>query len=173
MALALSGHIRTSIDLAQTNALVLSTPSDSISLADNRTITSGTGAEQGDLLWHDQRTLSNGATEDLALHAGTLTGPFGSAITFDKVKGIFIRNLSTVNSLKIGGATATCVPLFANTSDILVLPACASTTYPTRFLIEAPAAAGLAVTTNELLKIGHGGDTTNSQTYDIVIWGED
>lgn len=171
-ALALTGKVSVMLSLTQTNALDLSTPSDSLAVNKSRTITSGTGADQSDLLWHDQRTLTNGGTESLDLHGGTLTGGFG-AVTFDKLKGIYIANYSTENSLQIGGAAANAVGLFDDTTDILVLPPASATNKPSKFLFEAPAAAGIDVTTNDELKIAHSGDTTNSLTYDIAVWGED
>ena len=172
MALALSGRINVSVSLSQTNAQDLSTPTDSLAINKVRTITSGTGADQGDLLWHDQRTLTNGATESLDLHGGSLSGRFGT-VTFDKVKGICIMNYSTENSLKIGGAAANAIGLFDNTTDILLLKPASATDKPSILFIEAPAAAGIDVTTNDELKLTHSGDTTNSLTYDIAIWGED
>lgn len=172
MALSLTGSIDVRVQLTQKNALDLTVPVDSLSLSGTRSLTSGTGADQVDLMWHDQRTLTNGATEALALHDASLSGAFGT-ITLDKLKGICIQNLSTENSIKIGGAGATAVPLFDNTSDILVLPPASATNKPSTFLMEAPAAAGLATGTNEVLKIAHSGTTTNSIIYNIIVWGED
>lgn len=171
-ALALTGSVGVNLALAATNAQDLSTPQDSLSVNVIRTLTSGTGADQGDLLWHDQRTLTNGATESLDLHGGTLSGAFG-AVTFDKVKGVYVENLSTTDPIKIGGAAANAVGLFDDTTDILVLPAASATNKPSRFLLEAPAAAGIDVSSDDELKIAHGGVTTNTITYKIVIWGED
>lgn len=172
MALACTGKITVTVNLTQTNALDLSTPTDSVSKTYTRTITDGTAADQCDLIWHDQRSLTNGATESLDLNGGTLNGAFG-AITFDKVKGILIANTSTENGLKIGGAAANALGLFDNTSDILILPAASATNKPSILLWESPAAAGLAVTTNDELKIASTGTTTNTVTYEVLVWGED
>ena len=171
-AVACSGSVNVSISLVETNALDLSTPQDTLSISIPRAITSGTGADQCDLMWHDERTLSNGATESLDLNGGTLTGAFGS-ITLDKLKGIYVANYSTENSLKIGGATANAVTLFDSTTDILTLPPASATNKPSRFFMEAPAAAGIDVSTNVALLMARGTTTTNSVTYRIAIWGED
>jgi hypothetical protein len=171
MALALSGKVGIAIQLNQTNALDLTTPTDSLNLTPHRAISSGTGADQSDVLFHDQRTLTTGGTEELALNDGSLSNAFGT-LTLDKLKGICIRNHSTTDSLLIGGAAATQVGLFNDTSDILKLQP-GSSDYPSVFLQEAPAAAGLDVTTNDTIKLTHNADTTNSLTYDIIIWGED
>lgn len=171
-ALALTGRVNVNIALSLTNSQDLTTPTDPLTINKVRSITSGTGADQGDLLWHDQRVLTNGATESLDLRGGTLTGAFG-AVTFDKVKGLCVLNYSTENSLKIGGAAANAIGLFDNTTDILLLPPASATNKPSILLLEAPAAAGIDVTVNDELKIAHSGTTTNSVTYDIAIWGED
>ncbi|OHB65758.1 MAG: hypothetical protein A2Y76_01655 [Planctomycetes bacterium RBG_13_60_9] len=172
MALACTGKISVSITLAQTNELDLSTPTDSVSKTYSRTLASGTAADQVDLIWHDSRSLTNGATESLALNDASLTGAFGT-ITFDKVKGICIANTSTENGLKIGGAAANQLGLFSDTTDILILPAASATNKPSIFLFEAPAAVGIATTTNDELKFASTGTTTNTLTYEIIIWGED
>ncbi len=172
MALACSGKVSLTIQLTETNAQDLTTPRDELTLSKTRTITSGTGADQCDLLWHDQRTLTNGATEALDFQGGSLTGAFG-AVTFDKVKGICVLNYSTENAIKLGAAAANAIGLFDNTSDILLLPAASATDKPSVFLIEAPAALGIATTTNGTLKVAHGGTTTNTITYEIAVWGED
>lgn len=172
MALELSGKITVTISLSQTNALDLSTPTDSLSITKSRSITAGTGADQCSLVWHDQRTLTDGATESLDLHGGTLSGAFGT-ITFDKVKGLLICNTSTTDGLKIGGAAANNLGILSGTTDTILLPAASATNKPSLFLIEAPAAAGIDVTTNDELKIEHDSTTSNSVTYDIIVWGED
>ncbi len=173
MTLAIgTGKVSVSIAFTQTNALDKSTPTDSLSQTFTRTFTSGTAADQCDLIWHDSRTLTNGATEALDLNGGTLNGAFG-AVTFDKVKGILIANTNTENGLKIGAAAANALGLFDNTSDILVLPLASATNKPSLFLWEAPGAAGIATTTNDDLKIAHGGTTTNTITYEVYVWGED
>jgi hypothetical protein len=170
-ALALSGRVNVSLQLTATNAQDLTTPSDPLSIIKSRTITSGTGSDQADLLWHDERTLTNGATESLDLHGGTLSNSWG-AVTFDKVKGIAVFNYSMTDGIKIGGV-ASGIGLFNATTDILILPAASATNKPSLFLIEAPAAAGINVVTNDEIKVAHGGTTTNTITYDIVVWGED
>jgi hypothetical protein len=171
MALTLSGKVNTLVQLSMTAPLDLSVPLDPLKLNRTRTITTGTGADQADVVWHSHRTLTNGATEALSLHGGTLADVYG-AVVFDKVKGLAVLNYSTTNHLDLGGSGATALRLFTATTGILALPAATSITKPTVFLLEAPAADGIDVTTNDTLKVAHGGDTTNSITYDIVLWGE-
>ncbi len=155
MASALSGKVGVSIMLQHTNEQDLSTPDDTLNLNQSRTLSNGTAADQSDLLFHDQRTLTAGGNEELAFNDGSLTGSFG-AVTFDKLKGLCLRNHSTAGSLKVGGAAATQLGLFDDTTDILVLPP-GTTNAPSCFLFEAPQAAGLDVTSNDTLKLENAG----------------
>ncbi|KKL72574.1 hypothetical protein LCGC14_2083570 [marine sediment metagenome] len=171
MALALSGKVGFTVQLTQTNALDLTTPADPLNVTQNRVITSGTAADQSDLLWHDQQTLTNGGTVELVLNDGTLSNAFGT-VTMDKLKGICIRNHSTDCTLIIGGAAATVLGLFESTTDILTLQP-GTTGKPATFLMELPGAAGIDTTSNDTLKLEHGAGSTNSVVFDIMVWGED
>jgi hypothetical protein len=51
--------------------------------------TNGTGNNQANTIWSDERTLANGGTDSLDL-AGGLTDVFGSTLTFTKIKAILI-----------------------------------------------------------------------------------
>lgn len=53
--------------------------------------TDGTGANQADILWVDERTVADGANDDIDL-AGALSGAFGATITAAEVVGFFIAN---------------------------------------------------------------------------------
>ena len=145
----------------------LADPTHQLTLDRGMTLTAGTGANKGDVMYDDQRTLADGANETLDLHDGTLTDSLGQAVTFDIVRGIYIKNNSTDASLLVGGAAATQVGLFADGSDILTLPPGGD------FRMTAPNATGIDVTTNAHLKFEHNGTGTSTLTYDIIIVGED
>lgn len=129
-------------------------------------ITNGTGANQANLLFRDQRTLTTGANEDLDL-AGVLTDPFGTTITFDEVRYIYFYSASanTTNLTITGKATNGFItPFQAAGHGIVVSPdGCA--------LLIAPDATGFNVTaaTGDLLTITNASGA--SATYDIVIIG--
>lgn len=71
---------------------VLSTPEDTDRYQYKRSFTQGTGDNQIDEMFKDQRDLTTGANDDLDL-AGGITNQFGQTVTFTKIKSIFISNL--------------------------------------------------------------------------------
>lgn len=83
----------------------LSTLQDKLDLSLAKTLENGVAADQADVVWHDQRTLGAGALETLDL-AGSLINAFGQTVTFAKIKGMVIANLSTGRILTIGGAAS-------------------------------------------------------------------
>src|SRR3990172_6448394 len=104
------------------SALDLSTSLDTIQRNKSYSFTDGAGADQADVVWSDERTLAASATEDLDL-AGGLTDAFGTAITFARVKGIYIEADSTnTNNVFVGGAALNAfATLFGDATDKIVL----------------------------------------------------
>lgn len=129
-------------------------------------LTSGTGSNQADLIFHDQRTLAASGTEDLDL-AGSLTDAYGTTLTFARIKAIMVTAASgNTNNVQVTRPASNGVPLFLAAGDgIPVLPGGV-------FLWVAPNAAGVAVTagTGDLLTFTNSAGTT-SVTYDVVIIG--
>ncbi|WP_457028103.1 hypothetical protein [Kitasatospora sp. P5_F3] len=151
----------------QTNPLDLVTGRAPLDLDATISLGSGTGANQADMIWSDQRTLAVSATEDLDL-AGVLVGAFGTTLTFARVKGIIVRAAAlNTNAVVVGGAASNAfVNWVADTTDkVNVRPGGV-------FALFAPDAVGYPATagTGDLLRIGNGGAGT-SVTYDIVIIG--
>lgn len=155
------------LNITHTKDLDLNTPRDVINSTRGASLADGTGANQADALWHDNRTLADGANETIDLHDGTLEDAFGDAVTLDKLKAIYIKNNSTEANLFIGGAAATQLGLFADVSDVLKLPPGGD------FFMSAPDANGIDVSTNSDLKLEHDGTGTASLTYDIIVIGVD
>lgn len=127
----------------------------------------GTGADQAQKLWTDQRTLTASATEELDL-AGGLTDVFGTALTLTKVKALIIKAAAAnTNNVIVGGAAsnAWAAAVGAANDTITVRPG------GTLVLI-APDSTGYAVTagTGDLLKIANSAGST-SVTYDIAVLG--
>lgn len=150
----------------QTNALDLSTPLDEIVRVYTNLFGNGTGANQINHIFHDQRS-TDGTGEDLDL-AGGLTSPIsGAAITFAAVKFILIY-AATANSgnVVISRPAANGLVLFAAANDAL-----AGLKPGGLFLFTDPSAAGLTVTggTGDLLHVAASAGTV---TYDVVIGGE-
>jgi hypothetical protein len=103
--MALSSKISVSIAGMLTNQLDLSTPVDQLDLGIVLRLSTGTGSGQADREFHDVRTLTTGATENLDL-AGVLTDPLGAALTFATVKGLaFVGDAGNTTNLTIGNGT--------------------------------------------------------------------
>lgn len=127
---------------------------------------SGTGADQADLLWMDERTISASSSEDLDL-AGVLADAFGSTITMAEVVAIIIfADAANTNNVVVGDATSP-VPLMGGTNPtISVKPG-------GFFAIAAPNAAGLLTVgagSTDDLKIANSSSGT-SVTYQIAVLG--
>ena len=131
-------------------------------------LTNGTGAGNADKIFTDRRTLAASGTEDLDL-AGVLLDAFGAAITWARVKGIFISAAAAnTNNVVVGAAAATQWATLLNATGTLTLRPGSSIC-----AIAGPAdATGWAVTagTGDLLKVANSAGST-SVTYDIVIIG--
>lgn len=127
---------------------------------------SGTGANQADLLFMDERTLSASATEDLDL-AGTLTDAFGATITMAEVVAIFIfADSGNTNNVVVGDATAP-IPLFGGTNPTFSIKPGGF------FCIGAPDAAGqltVGAGSTDDLKIANSSSGTGV-TYQIAVLG--
>lgn len=166
MALALSTDFSLRLAPTLTNPLDLSTPVDALVEAIKFAWTSGTGANQADRIFHDQRTLAASATENLDL-AGSLAGPLGSTVTFARIKLVMVTaaaaNVNNVNVIREG---TNGVPLFLALGDgTAVRPGGG-------FLWWAPDSTGVAVTasTGDLLTFTNSAGST-SVTYDVIIIG--
>lgn len=148
-------------------ALDFTTPSAPLSRTYPIPLSSGTGANQADKLWHDQRTLTASSTEDLDL-AGSLVDPFGGTITFARIKGIIIAAAAAnTNNVIVGGASSNGFITWVGSATHTV------TVRPGGFLaLFAPDATAYAVTaaTADLLHIANSAAGT-SVTYDVVLVG--
>jgi hypothetical protein len=164
MTLSVSTHF--ALDARYVKALDLTSPLDELIYVRRIDLASGIGANQADLLWHDQRTLAASGTEDLDL-AGGLTDAFGTALTMVKVKELVVcAAAGNTNDVQVTRPAANGVPLFLAASDGIAVP-------PGGMIhLQAPGAAGVAVTagTGDLITVTNGGAGT-SVTYDVVIIG--
>lgn len=133
-------------------------------------LTSGTGANQADVLWCDTRTLAKASAEALDL-AGGLTDAFGTVLTMARVKGLLVAadaaNTSaiSVKSVVTGPATGFSSWLVADGDGVSVRPG-------GTLLLVAPDATAYAVTagTGDLLTVANP-DADNAATYTIALIG--
>lgn len=166
MALSLSTDLTLRLAATLTNPLDLSTPTDPLVASIKMILTSGTGANQADRIFHDQRTLGASATEDLDL-AASLTGPLGSTVTFAKLKLLMVTAAAAnTNNVQLTRPASNGVPLFLAASDgIAIRPGGG-------FLWWSPDSTGVTVTasTGDLLTLTNSAGST-SVTYDVIIIG--
>lgn len=167
MATSLTSRLTIAAFATLTSALDLATGAVPLQLSESYDWTSGTGANQADLIWHDERTLAASTSENLDL-AGGLTDAFGNVLTFARIKGIIVAaSLANANLVQVGGAASNAfVNWVANSSDIINVRPGAT------FAMVAPDATAYAVTggTADILKIANSGAGT-PVTYDIVLIG--
>jgi hypothetical protein len=128
------------------------------------TLTDGTGAGQGDLMFADRRTVTDGATEDLDL-AGVLTDALGNTITAVRVKAIVITAADGNTTDLTIGADANAWATLLNAAGTLTLRPGSSIAA----FAGAADAVGWTVTagTGDILQVVNGAGA--DATYDIVI----
>lgn len=128
-------------------------------------MSSGTGSNAADLEYMAARTLTTGSNEDLDL-AGSLTDRFGTALTFVKVKAIFVENPSTNTtnlSLKPASSNGFTGPFGAAAHTITIPPG-------GKIMLTAPV-SGWTVTAGTGDKINLANSAGASLTYNIHIIG--
>ncbi len=149
-----------------TTALDLVTNTSPLVATKRITLTSGTGANQADLVFSDTRTIAASGTEDLDL-AGSLSAPMGGTLTFVKLKALMIvAATGNTNAVRLSRPASNGVPLFLAASDgIDILPGGA-------FLWAAPNAAAVTVTagTGDLLTVANS-SSGSAVSYNVVVIG--
>jgi hypothetical protein len=165
--MSLTSRLVVSTVATLTSALDLATGTVPLALQQSIELASGTGANQADRIWHDERTLTASSSENLDL-AGSLADAFGTTITFARIKAIVVGAASAnTNNVQVGGAASNAfVNWVANSSDIVNVPPGAV------LALIAPGATAFPVTagTGDILKIANSGAGTGV-TYDIVLIG--
>lgn len=168
MAETFSGTFKMSLAGTFTSDNDLSTVTQAFNYTKSQAFTNGTGADQANMVWSDQRTISASGTDDLDL-SGSLTNAFGTTISFTSIKGIIVYAASgNTNDVLVGGdGSAPLAEWVSDTSDVLVVKPGGM------FALMNPAANGYAVTnsTADVLQIANSSSGT-SVTYDIILIGE-
>ncbi len=164
MAFRLTANFR--LDAEVTSPLDLTTVSNPLTVAKQIAFAQGAGAGQADMMWSDTRTIAASGSDALDL-AGSLTGPFGTTLTFVRLKMILVLAAAgNTNNVNVTTPGSNGTPLFLAAGDgIPVKPGGLFWWYD-------PSAAGVVVTpsTADLLTIVNSGAGT-SVTYDIHLFG--
>ncbi len=165
MAKTLETSISLKINAAYTETLDLASRLCPLSKEYLIQLSSGTGANQSDIIWHDQRTLSTGAGEDLDLVA-TLADAFGATLTFARVKAVIIKAAdANTTVLTVTRVATSGTSIFLADGDGLTLRPGGI------FMVTNPDATGYVVTatTDDTITITNASGA--SATYDIIIIG--
>lgn len=165
MSEALTGSINIRLAAILTNALDLSVPKDELDYKFQWAISTGTGADQADRLFHDTRTLGASTSEDLDV-VGSLTDAFGATFSPARIKLLMvIASSGNTNNVEVGGAAATqFLAGFKNSSDIWAIPPGDFLAGSARGATAWPCAGG----STDKLKINNSGAGT-SVTYTVII----
>lgn len=164
--LAADGTTLVKFQVNETNVLDLFTVQGNYTYSNTEAWTDGTGANQFQISFTDQRTTDS-TGEDLDL-AGVLKDGFGRVLTFTSIKGISIEASSTnTQTVNVGAGTHPLVGIFGATADFICIPPGGT------FTIIDPGATGWAVTATSADDLGIKASTGGgSVTYKIVIIGE-
>ncbi len=159
--------VKVSVDAIHTALLDLATATAPLGFTRAVALATGTGANQADRIFHDTRTLTASANEDLDL-AGVLVDAFGATLTFARVKALVIAaDAANTNNVIVGNAA---------TNPFLTWVGAATHTVTVRpggmLALACSDATAYAVTagTGDLLRIANSGAGT-SVTYSIVLVG--
>lgn len=164
-ALAADGTTSVKIALGLTSALDLVTVNAPLTYTSTETWTDGTGANQYQVAFSDERTTDS-TGEDLDL-AGALTSSFGKTLTFTAVKVISVEaSASNTNNVIMIGGTHPISTLFADTSDGIVVRPGGTVT------IVAPDTTGYGVTATSADDLMIKSSGTGNVTYKVIIAGE-
>jgi len=163
--MSLTADIQLSVTGRHVNPIDLGSVALPFALSKSLSLADGTGANQADRVFTDQRTLAASGTEDLDL-AGVLIDAFGQAITFAKIKAVIIKAADgNTNDVNVSRPASNGVPLFLAAGDGIPVK-------PGGVLAWFCPGTGVTVTgaTGDLLTITNSAGGTGV-TYQVVIIG--
>ena len=167
--MAASGSISLKIAASETKTNDFGTPAWAGTLSHVINLTNGTGANQFDLVFVDERTLASNTAEDIDL-AGALTSPLSTAIAAAEAVMIVV-----INAPKTGAANTTALTIGGDANGFegsWIVADGAITVGPGGvFLIASPNATGLGTVvadTGDLLQISNAAGASN--TYQIAVF---
>ena len=158
---ALTGKTGANCFLEYLGAAEIGTPKIVVSRFSPITWTFGTGANQINVLFQDQRSTDD-TGETLDLNSGaTLKDSFGNVLTMENLKFLYIKNTHASLVLELFGNTSLDLLIITGTTDAIEIPPGGE------FYWSAPTALGIDVSTNVKLYIAC--VTAATITYDIIV----
>jgi hypothetical protein len=166
--MALSTIIETRINAAFTAVGDLGTPTYNQDQNSRFQWDTGVGANQADVIWSDERSVSTGATDSLDV-AGVLSGLLGGTLSMARVKAVRVRNSNAAGTpnttnISLTRPATNGVPIFAAAGDAIPI-------HPGgEVLIVAPSAGGYVVTaaTADLIDIVNAAGATAVYRIEII-----
>lgn len=169
MSTDLTGKSSVVIDLKNIKALDMNEILDELGIDSSIKWSFGAGVKAANVLFHDKRTIAQGANETLDLNGGgTLKDAFGDALTMDAIKLLYIRNRSLDLTVSVfgGGVAGLDLLIMGGTTDAQKLP-------PESVMFWAcPSAAGIVTTVNKNLYLAVSAGS-GSAIIDVVALGLD
>ena len=108
----LTSYLRLQVGANLTGVADFGAPSSNPILDIRYDTTDGTGANQADIIWTDERTVASASNDDLDLN-GVLTNAFGQTVAFLEITGIII-----VNAPRSGANNTTNLTLGVGTNPV-------------------------------------------------------
>lgn len=166
MTATLTSRISVSIVATAADELDLESVQAQLNKTYTDTLANGTGNNQANIAWSDQRTIVASANEDLDLAAGSLQNSLGKIATFTKLKAIYVKAAAAnTNNVVVTRPASNGVPFLTAAGDALALE-------PGAELLRTQPKAGATVTadTGDLINIANSSSGT-SVVYDIILIG--
>lgn len=156
-------QITLSVNTKYRQALDLGNADDILNFSRTETWTNGNGNAQANRVFHDTRTVASASNDDLDLVGSALTDALGQDVSWTKLKGIYINNLSG-EDLKLESSTSP-TGLFGASGDFINIP-------PYSMFLLTNAIAGWALTggSADVLRIANY-NSTAAANYEIVLLG--
>jgi hypothetical protein len=164
-AATLTTRVQVLIGADLQNVLDLVTSGANTNYRKSMDLANGTGANQANVIFSDQRTLSSAATEDLDLAGGGLTDPLGTAFAPARIKCVMIASASgnTTNLTLLGDTNS--VPVLSTAATTIVIAPGGV------FTACRPDATAWAVTagTGDIIQVANASGA--SAVYDVILVG--
>ena len=158
--------INVNIDVAQAVQVGGQVSKNTIDIDFSKALANGAGADNASKAYYGLRSITASGTDVLNLTA-TLLDAFGAAITFTKIRGVFIKPAAAnAGTISMGAGTNPVVGLLNSATDKIIIAAGGY------FMVVNPTAAGYGVTASTADKITITNNVASTVNYEIVIVGE-
>lgn len=161
-----SVSINVAVDVNQAVSAGGQTSKNTMDLDFLKSLANGTGLDNASKAYYGSRSITASGTDVLNLTA-TLLDAFGAAISFTKIRGIFIKPAAAnAGTISMGAGTGPVVSILNSATDKINVAAGGF------FMAVNPTAAGYTVTASTADKITITNNVASVVNYEILIVGE-